>query len=92
MCKISDRHPSPPVWVLPVLTLVVLGVIAALTGCMDARQSHRALIRNTYIKYNGTPRAYAYEFRLTDGTRCVTYSDAITCEWKQPGILVPRVE
>ena len=91
MCKHHfDRHPSPPIWFLPLLALTMLGVIAALTGC--SRQPNQVKVHNAYIKYEGTPRAYAYEFRLMDGTRCVAYNTAITCEWKQPVILVPRVE
>ena len=61
----------------------------ALVGCSE-QQPNPASINNPYVRYAGTPRSYAYEFRLADGTRCVTYSDAITCEWQHPVVLVPR--
>ncbi len=70
----------------------VLLIAALLLPACSERQQGAATINNPYVKYEGTPRAYAYEFHLTDGTRCVAYSDSITCEWRQPVVLVPRPE
>lgn len=62
-----------------------------LVGC-GKRQDNPVLINNSYVKYEGTPVSYAYEFRLADGTRCVAYRNSITCDWQPPVVLLPRVE
>lgn len=67
------------------LTLLLTGVV----GC-DGDQQNTVRITNPYTLYEGTPKHFAYEFHLVDGTRCVTYAEAITCEWQTPVVLVPR--
>lgn len=94
MRKDIDRHPSPPIWLLPVLALIILGVIAALTGCAPPPSTKAtAQINSPRMEYNVPGINTVVEFRLIDGTRCVSvYQGGLTCEWKQPVVLLPRVE
>jgi|KBSSwiStaDraftv2_1062776.scaffolds.fasta_scaffold495271_2 hypothetical protein len=65
----------------------IFAAAALLAGCM--REPIAEFTPPAVMRYNvGSYRAY--EFRLADGTRCVTIGEAITCEWQQPVVLVPR--
>ncbi len=76
-------------WWFAAAAIAVVSLLSVGAGCGN----------NTIAKFEppGTMRydvgsRYTYEFRLLDGTRCVTRGDAITCEWRQPVVLVPRLE
>lgn len=74
-------------------SLYLLALTLLLTGVVGCRDDQTATISNGYMRYDGVPGAFVYEFHLADGTRCVAYSsNAITCEWQRPVILVPRPE
>jgi hypothetical protein len=70
------------------LTLLLTGV----AGCAPDDPVQKAEFVPPYITYQvGPRRVYVREFTLVDGTRCVLVAtDAITCEWQRPVILVPR--
>lgn len=70
--------------------LVLLSLL--LTACSNWGPTDRHLPVQTFAQGEPTevtryivPGAmnFVYEFRLLDGTRCVTVRDAIACEWKQ---------
>lgn len=62
----------------------------SIAGCAPAPTAH---VQSNSVMYNA-PVVNIYEMRLSDGTRCVYLgsSNAITCEWQRPVVLVPRVE
>jgi hypothetical protein len=70
------------------LTLLLSGV----AGCVPADSAQKAEFVQPYVTYQvGPHRVYVREFTLADGTRCVLVAtDAVTCEWQHPVILVPR--
>lgn len=62
-------------------------VLLGLTGC---GQSAFVTADRQFVEYR-VGLDIVREFQLNDGTRCVEVGNlAITCEWHQPVVLVPR--
>lgn len=74
--------------------LIALCVSWLFSGCI---QPPAAQVNSQSVQYDPGLRSTTnvVEFRLADGTRCVVIAargSSITCEWRQPVVLVPRVE
>lgn len=72
------------------------GLMLALIGCAPAAQpaapTANAVVTRAYVEYRIGAQTVR-EFGLSDGTRCVMYPGyTVTCEWRQPVVLVPKVE
>lgn len=64
-------------------TLTLLLTTALLMGCDNRDVSTDTENTPTVIVYELPYSSNdAQEFKLTDGTRCVTFSKSITCNWK----------
>ena len=60
--------------------LILLGVFA-LSACSAREPPKEVMLEQEQTYY--TRRGTVGEVTLKDGTRCVTFRDGITCEWKQ---------
>lgn len=72
------------------------GLMLALIGCAPAAQppapAANATVIRAYVEYRVGGHTVR-EFGLSDGTRCVMYPGyTLTCEWRQPVVLVPHVQ
>ncbi len=54
-------------------------LIFLLTGC----EAESVPTSRTTYSLNG---GYVHEFRLQDGTRCVSKGNSITCDWRTPEV------
>jgi len=73
----------------------LLVAIVLLAGC--AQQAPDPLAKfapPNVLEYALPGGTRVHEFRLSDGTRCVMveYRGGLTCEWRRPVVIVPRVE
>ena len=74
------------------IALMVVATVGCYRQVPTPAPAANASITRAYVEYRVGGQTVR-EFGLSDGTRCVMYpAYALTCEWRQPVVLVPKVE
>ena len=67
----------------PLILLSAILLVGCSPGDRTATLPQNREVKPTFIRYD-LPEAWAYEFRLEDGTHCVSYYKSITCDFTHP--------